>query len=91
MDAESLHQAMEGNNIMFVPTGETSRDVGASMIEGVSDEGTHIVYISVSKPALTRKQELKERGIDDENIFFIDGSKTDDKKRILVPACCSHA
>lgn len=81
MDATGLREKLDGDNVLFVPAGENDRDVACDMIAGLDSDDISIIYISVSKPAMTRKEELADRGIDDDRVFFIDGSKSEDKVR----------
>lgn len=80
MDVDRLRKAMDGNRIVFL-SGDESIDIGSDALSGLATGDEKVVCISVAKSAVERKEQLEELGVADENVFFIDGSKTDDEVR----------
>lgn len=76
MDTGALSDAMDSGNVVFLSVGED--DVASDVAGDLASDDRTVIFISVSKPAMTRKKELVAQGVSDENVFFIDGSGSDE-------------
>lgn len=72
-DIDAILAALEGGNIVAVTadssrSGEWRRDLAAA----ISSTGSFLIYTAVTQPHTAVEKDLEARGVDMDNVFFID-------------------
>lgn len=78
MNVGLLRDAMNDDKVVFLTVEEGDTDTASHVLSEMAGMEDQIVFVTVSKPAMTRKEDLDADGVADDNVFFIDGSKVED-------------
>lgn len=78
MGMRELRKTLQDDRVVFLRAGPDEEDTADDILADLAGSGDRVVFITTSKPAMSRKDELEDAGIADDTVFFIDGSGSED-------------